>query len=107
MSEKNECPDCSCKGIPARESLSLTKDEARAAMSGRLEGFRVTIDKIIDKSRWACQYELVIMRLSDGRFFRDYYSAGSTEQQDESPWEYDEPDFKEVYPVTKEVIDYI
>ena len=90
-----------------RQKLQLTKEAARDAMSGDLEGFEVIKDKICDTTRWSVHYELIIKRVSDGKFFRDYYSAGATEQQEESPWEYDEPDFTEVFPVTKEVIDYI
>lgn len=90
-----------------REKLQLTKTEARNAISGDLDGFEVIKDEICDKSRWSINYELIIKRVSDNKFFRDYYSSGATESQDESPWEYDEPSFTEVFPITKEVIDYI
>lgn len=47
----------------------------------------VVSDKIIDTTRWSTIHELIFK--DDGKFWVTGYSRGSTEIQDESPWEYD------------------
>lgn len=89
-----------------REKLELTRDEALEAISGDLEGFELVSENIVSQSRWSTRYKVVIQRLSDGKFFSDKFSRGSTEYQDESPWEYDKPNFTEVFSVEKTVIVY-
>ena len=44
-------------------------------------------DDINDTSRWS-EYHTLIFKY-DGKIYRAYYSRGLTEQQDESPWEYE------------------
>ena len=88
------------------EVLTFTKDEARDAMWGDLDGFDLVEDKLVDTTRWSEIHEVVIKRESDGKFFMDSYSVGATEMQDESPWEYSDPNFVEVVPVEKTVIVY-
>jgi hypothetical protein len=47
-----------------------------------------------------------VQRKSDGKYFKDGYRRGATESQDERPYEWSEPNFTEVFPVTKTYIDY-
>ena len=89
-----------------REKLKLTGEQARTILWSDDCNFEVVSDDIIGKSRWSIQHEIVIKRLSDGRFFKDNYSKAATENQDESPWEYTEPDFTEVFPKEKTIIIY-
>src|SRR5690625_3513333 len=48
---------------------------------------RIIYDKVTDTDRWSTHYEQVFS-IGD-RFFRTYYSQGSTEMQDEAPYEYE------------------
>lgn len=45
-------------------------------------------DKVIDTSRWSTFHEIIFKK--DDKFYQTVYSIGSTESQDESPWEYDD-----------------
>lgn len=90
-----------------REKLEITSDEAREIVSGDDPRFLVIEDKITGKSRWSDCHKVVIQRVSDGKFFADGYRSGSTECQDERPWEYDKPDFRQVFPVEKTIIKYL
>jgi len=45
-------------------------------------------DKIIDTTRWSVLHD-IIFKDKDGKHYSGNYSCGATEQQDESPWEYD------------------
>jgi hypothetical protein len=63
-------------------------------------------EKIVDTTRWSVITEVVVRRLSDGKFFSDSYSKGATEQQWEKPYENSDPDFTEVFPVEKVIISY-
>jgi hypothetical protein len=90
-----------------REKLALTKNEARALIYGDLDGYEIVEEEIIDTTRWSIITEVVVRRLSDGKFFCDSYSKGATEQQWEEPYENDNPNFTEVFPVEKVIIEYV
>jgi hypothetical protein len=87
-----------------RDKLSLSVEEACELISDDLDGFKVVSDEIEDTHRWSISHRVVVQRLSDGKYFSDYYSVGATESQDESPFEYEPPNFIEVFPVEKTVI---
>jgi len=46
------------------------------------------VDDIIDTSRWSTHHKIIFEH--EGKFYQTEYSRGSTEQQDERPWEYEE-----------------
>ena len=89
-----------------REKLILTSEQGRDIVYGDESNFVTIEDKIVGTRRWSIEYEIVVQRKSDGKYFKDGYSRGATENQDESPYEYSEPNFTEVFPVTKTYIDY-
>lgn len=65
----------------------------------------IVSDEIVDNSRWSIIHDLTF-KYND-KFYNTSYSVGATEQQDESPWEYeDEVVCHEVTPVEKTVIVY-
>ena len=70
------------------------------------DGFTLIENDIVDSSRWSIMYEL-IFGYGD-KFYRSIYSVGATEQQDESPYEYDgdEIECEEVRPVQKTITVY-
>jgi len=62
-------------------------------------------NEIYDQRRWVTSYEL-IFKLED-KLYRTYYDQGSTEQQEEGPWEWeDEVECKEVEPYEETIIAY-
>ena len=89
-----------------KEKLILTSEQGRDIVYGDDSNFVTIEDKIVGTRRWSIEYEIVVQRKSDGKYFKDGYSRGATENQDESPYEYSEPNFTEVFPVTKTYIDY-
>ncbi len=82
---------------PTRDKLTITRDEALDMLNGDHPDYETVHDEISGKRRWSVDHWLVVKRKSDGRFFADGYSVGATESQDERPWEYDEPNFTEVF----------
>ena len=68
------------------------------------EGVEVISDKIFDTGRWT-SHHTIIFKLND-KFYRTHYSRGLTEQQAESPWEYDDPEINEVVPTEKTITVY-
>lgn len=50
--------------------------------------YNALTNEITDTSRWSIHHEIVFAH--DGKFYRTWYSEGATEQQCESPWEYQE-----------------
>lgn len=89
-----------------KEKLTLTKYQALEILGEDNDDFETIQDEQYDSSRWSAHHELIVQRKSDGKFFRAFYSSGLTEQQDESPWEYEtEVEFTEVS--KKEKITYV
>lgn len=81
----------------------FTKDEMLDFLEGN-EG-EVILDEIEDTSRWSVHHHLIFK--FENKFWSAYYSRGATEQQDESPWEYEtEVECVEVEPVEKVVTVY-
>jgi hypothetical protein len=67
-------------------SVKFSKDFLRS-MSGK------TIrNEIIDHSRWTVSHERIFEH--DGHLYSTTYSVGATEQQDESPYEYDDEEIE-------------
>lgn len=89
-----------------REKLNLSREEGRNIIYGDSEDYKVIQDDIIDHTRWSVIHNIVIQRLSDGKYFKDSYSDGATEMQDETPYDYDDPHFEEVFPVEQVTIIY-
>lgn len=89
-----------------REKLNLTSKQGRDIVDGEDSNFVTIEDKIVGTRRWSIEYEIVVQRKTDGKYFKDGYSRGATEMQDEQPYEYSEPNFTEVFPVTKTYVVY-
>lgn len=89
-----------------REKLALTKEQARDIIWGSNKDFIEIQDDIVEHRRWSVVHEIIVQRKSDGKYFKDNYNTGATENQDERPYEYTEPNFTEVFPVTKTYTDY-
>lgn len=61
----------------------------------------ILVNKVAEVTRWSIRYDLVFKY--KGKYYSSYYAEGATEQQDEQPWEYDEPSVVEVKPVEETV----
>lgn len=83
----------------------LTKEEARLAIYDDLEGWEVVHDEIVGHGRWDVTHECILKH--DGKFYRTYYSKGATEQQDVQAFEYEEPEFEEVFPCEVKTLVYM
>ncbi|UVN13499.1 hypothetical protein FBPa8_0035 [Pseudomonas phage vB_PaeP_FBPa8] len=69
--------------------------------------FKYVEDKLVGKTRWSDVHEAVFQDLDSGIFYKTSYSVGSTECQDEQPFEFEnEVEFTEVEPVEKVIIIY-
>ena len=89
-----------------RAKINLTRERACDIINGDDDAYRVIRDEIVDNTRWSIVHSVVIQSVADNRFWSDCYSVGATESQDESPWEYNEPAFTEVFPVEQVTIAY-
>ena len=89
-----------------RAKIVFEPDRARDILYGSDKSYKVIKDELVDSSRWSLQHDLVIQSVTDGRFWKGYYSVGATECQDESAFEYTTPEFVEVFPTEQVVIVY-
>lgn len=78
-----------------KEDLINLVDEGVAEGLVRIE------DYFISHSRWAVNRRMVFTDKASGKFYEATYSRGATEQQDESPFEYEDDlvECEEVHPV--------
>lgn len=88
------------------EKLEITKEDARELVWGGLAGFEVVKDDITGTRRWSEDHRIVVRRKSDDKLFIGTYSQGLTESQDESPFEYSDPDFEEAEAYETVVVKY-
>ncbi len=84
--------------------LEMMDSDVLIDSDGNEHPVKTISNKIYEKSRWSDHHEW-IFQVGD-RYFRTYYSSGSTESQDESPWEYDEPEVTEMEKYEKTVAAY-
>ena len=85
--------------------MQLTKEEARELIWGDLEDWEEVEREICDTSRWSILYEGIFKH--DGRHYSMCWSEGATEQQDERPFEYDEPELVEVVAKPKMIVEWV
>jgi len=70
------------------------------------EEWKVLVQEHTGESRWSQHWRIVFE--VEGRFYETTYSIGSTESQDERPYEYDDDEIecKQVFPKSKIVTYY-
>lgn len=89
-----------------KEILKLTPEQGREIVYEDTDDFKTIQYSVINVSRWSLINEIIVQRLSDDKFFKSSFSVGTTELQDERPYEYSEAIFEEVLPVEKTIIVY-
>ncbi len=89
-----------------REILKFSKEEGRNIVYNDYPDFLIVEKFVESTSRWSTYYRIIVKRKSDGKFFESAYSEGSTEMQDESPYEYSDAEFSEVVPLQKTITYY-
>lgn len=84
--------------------MKLTSKEAKNVVWEEADGWEpVTEESIIDQKRWVTVVERVFRHIDSGKTFNFVWERGSTECQEQQPYEYD--DFYEpVEVVEKEVV---
>lgn len=87
-------------------STEIMKKLAYARAGKEYEGFTVMENKLEDTSRWSLHYHLVVKH--GDKFYATSYSKGSTENQDQFPFddEGDEIELVEVFPHVVEIVTY-
>lgn len=89
-------------------TLTLPRHTALDILYCDHEAYEVAKDEITGTSRWSEHHDLVIERISDMTFWRASYSQGSTEYQDENPWDDVETvEFTQVFPKEVRITSYV
>lgn len=79
---------------------TLPKETLVEILWGDHETGEILDDTVVDTDRWTTLHEIVFSL--NGTHYRTTYRVGSTEQQDEGPWEYEnEVECTEVHQVEK------
>lgn len=77
--------------------LALSKEDARLVISHDHDDWEPAgTNKIVGQRRWVVTYSNVFKHTPTGRFYKLTWRRGATEQQDEKPFEYDDPEPIEV-----------
>ena len=70
--------------------MKLTGEEARAVVWDETDDWEpVSSKEIINTSRWSLGVGRVFKHIPTNKFYMFYWSEGATEQQEESPFEYE------------------
>ena len=85
--------------------ITFSADDARNIVYGEHEGTTVVRDVITGTSRWSTIHDLVFKYKE--KLYQVRYHVGSTEYQDEVPFEYDKTvECTEVEPYEKLIVEY-
>ncbi len=86
--------------------MKFKKEFMQEVAYNEAEGVKIIENNIVDNSRWSVIHKIVFS--FNGKFYESSYSVGATEQQDESPYEYDNDEIEcsEVKPVNKTITVY-
>ena len=76
--------------------MKLTREEAQDIVYDDNDDWSMVETHIVTNSRWSIIHEGVFEHLPTGKFYQLCWSVGATEQQDESPFEYEDPEPVEV-----------
>ena len=83
--------------------MQLTREEAANIVCDDHDDWITVETNIVDSSRWSIIYEGIFEYCPTGKFYSMSWSVGATEQQDERPFEYYDPEPVEVHQVEKMV----
>lgn len=86
--------------------MKLSKEEACDIINDDHEEWDTIEIKTDSNSRWSIHKSGVFKHLSTNKFYELEWSEGATENQEERPFQYSDPDPIEVRPVEKTVIVY-
>jgi hypothetical protein len=86
--------------------LTFNREDAKEIIYGDNEDFEIIQEEITSVDRWTYNTHVIVKQVSTGKYFSSNYSQGNTENQDSSPYEYDDPDFIEVVPYETTVTKY-
>ena len=83
-------------------SLDINKPELFEEYNAEIELIR---SYITDQDRWTLSRTIVFR--CNNKYYESYYTVGSTEYQDESPWEYDDSvEVWEVEPIEVTTVEF-
>ena len=89
--------------------MNLTREEAQhLAYGDRVDGWEEVegTRKIVDHTRWSVVSSAVFLHVESGKFYMLQWSEGATEMQDQSPFDWADPNPIEVKPVEKTITVY-
>ena len=72
--------------------MEISKEEGREIIYEDHPEFLTVNQKIVDESRWSNRYRGIFKHVPSNEYYILYWSRGKTEQQDEQPFEYEEPE---------------
>lgn len=86
-----------------KNKMKLTKDEACDIVCDDHDDWITVETNIVDNSRWSIMLEGIFQHGPTGKFYQLSWNVGATEQQEETPFEYYDPEPVEVHQVEKMV----
>lgn len=84
--------------------MNISQEDGRSIIYEDHEDWSTIETEIVDTRRWSIDYSGIFKHIPTQKFYRLYWSVGATEQQDESPFEYDNPDPIEVHQLEKTIL---
>lgn len=83
--------------------MKLTKEEGRSIVYDDHEDWTKIEETTEGTGRWSIHYSGVFRYKCNGKYYCLTWSVGATEGQDERPFDYEDPELREVKQVEKTV----
>lgn len=83
--------------------MKVSVEEARNVVWGDTSEWRTIKTEVVDTTRWSTIHEGIFEHIQSGKFYDVSWSVGSTEMQDERPFEYNTKDIDFIEVEEKEV----
>ena len=83
--------------------MKLTQEEGNEVVWEDSEDWVKIESNIVDQRRWVTVHEGIFEHIPSGKFYQMSWECGSTEQQYQKPFEYNDPELTEVHQVEKTI----
>jgi hypothetical protein len=68
--------------------MKFKKEDLQEMVYEESEKLELVEDKVIENDRWAILHGVIFRDIESGKYYESSYRVGSTEMQEESPYEY-------------------
>lgn len=85
-----------------REKFIVDPKLGKSIVYGYTDEYKIISKELVEKNRWSTSIDIIVQRISDGKYFFTSYEEGNTENQEVDAF-CDKAEFTEVFKITKTI----